>query len=233
MHLKSRLAGSALVVLCLLLHFGSASAQSEAAWDSTHRPSNYQVQVDQFRAYPNSRKDIIFLGNSITAHPNWGELLGLKHAKNRGISGDITFGILERLDEVTEGKPAKIFLLIGINDIARNIPDNVILQNYRKIVQRIKTETPATKLYIYTLLPTNNTFDKFTRHYNNEEHIAWLNNALKELAAEEKITLIDLHSAFTDADGRLIERYTHDGLHLTYQGYQKWAEVLKNGKYLK
>ncbi|WP_299756528.1 GDSL-type esterase/lipase family protein [uncultured Pontibacter sp.] len=205
----------------------------EAAWDSTYRPATYQVQVDQFRAYPNSRKDIIFLGNSLTAHPNWSELLELKHAKNRGISGDITFGVLERLNEVTEGKPSKVFLLIGINDISRNIPDSLILENYKKIVKRVKAESPATKLYIQTLLPTNNTFTKFKRHYNREEHVFWLNKELKQLAAAENITLIDLYPEFTDSEGKLREAYTHDGLHLTYEGYQKWAEILRKGKYLK
>ncbi|RYZ51299.1 MAG: sialate O-acetylesterase, partial [Chitinophagaceae bacterium] len=36
-------------------------------WDSTHRPGNFALKVDLFRSYPNSAKDIIFLGNSITA----------------------------------------------------------------------------------------------------------------------------------------------------------------------
>jgi lysophospholipase L1-like esterase len=211
----------------------AAVAQEAAAWDSTYRPATYQVQVEQFRAYPDSRKDIVFLGNSLTAHPNWNELLGLKHARNRGISGDISYGVLERLDEVTAGKPSKVFLLIGINDISRNIPDSLILNNYKKIVRRIKAESPATKLYIQTLLPTNNKFTKFKRHYNREENVYWLNNELKKLAAEESITLIDLHPEFADSEGRLIEAYTHDGLHLTYEGYQKWADILKKGKYLK
>lgn len=211
----------------------TATAQEEAAWDSTYRPSTYQVQVDQFRAYPNSRKDIVFLGNSLTAHPDWSELLDAKHARNRGISGDITYGVLERLDEVTEGKPSKIFLLIGINDISRSIPDSLILNNYKKIVKRIKTETPGTELYIQTLLPTNNNFTKFKRHYNREKNVYWLNNELKKLAAEEKITLIDLHPEFADSEGRLIEAYTHDGLHLTHEGYKKWAEILERGKYIK
>ncbi|WP_266202342.1 GDSL-type esterase/lipase family protein [Pontibacter kalidii] len=225
----------AVLVVCAAVFPKMVVAQEveDAAWDSTYRPATYQVQVEQFRAYPDSRKDIVFLGNSLTAHPDWSELLESRHAKNRGISGDITFGILERLDEVTGGKPSKIFLLIGINDVSRNIPDSVILENYKKIVHRIKSETPSTKLYIQTLLPTNNKFTKFKRHYNREDNVYWLNNELRKLAAQEGITLIDLHPAFADSEGHLIEAYTHDGLHLTHEGYRKWAEVLKEGRYLK
>lgn len=229
----AKLVGGCLVFACVPVLSNKAVAQELAAWDSTYRPATYQVQVDQFRAYPNSKKDIVFLGNSLTAHPNWNELLESKRVRNRGISGDITFGVLERLDEVTEGKPAKIFLLIGINDVSRNIPDSLILNNYRKIVRRIKAESPSTKLYLQTLLPTNNKFTKFPRHYNREEHVFWLNNELKKLAAEERVTLIDLYPEFVDSEGRLVEAYTHDGLHLTHEGYKKWAEVLKKGGYLK
>ncbi len=198
-----------------------------AKWDSTYRPATYQVQVDYFRQYPNSKKDIIFLGNSLTAHCDWNELLGEKNARNRGISSDITFGVLERLDEVIEGKPAKVFLLIGINDISRNVPNEVIVTNYRKIVRRIKAGSPKTKIYVQTLLPTNNTFDKFKKHYNKEAQTEFVNNGIKQIAAEEKVTVIDLNPQFKDSEGKLKLEYTHDGLHLTAAGYQKWAEILK------
>ncbi|MFC6997281.1 GDSL-type esterase/lipase family protein [Rufibacter roseus] len=212
----------------------SAQAQTQTAkWDSTYRPSAYDLKVNQFKFFPNSTKDIIFLGNSITAGTDWSELLQLPNARNRGISGDITFGVLERLDEVIEGQPAKVFILIGVNDISRNIPDQVILDNFQKMVSRIKAGSPKTKIYLQTLLPTNNTFDKFKNHYNKDEHIAFVNRGLRELATRENVTLIDLHPHFLDSEKRLIKEYTHDGLHLTLEGYQKWAEVLKKGNYLK
>src|SRR3982751_640025 len=144
-------------------------------WDSTYRPGNFALRVEQFRSYPNSKSDIIFLGNSITAGADWAELLSNPRAKNRGISGDITFGVLERLGEVTEGKPAKVFILIGINDISRNIPDSVIVANYRKIIHRIKKESPGTKIYFHTLMPVNNEFTQFKTHYNKDEHILFVN----------------------------------------------------------
>jgi lysophospholipase L1-like esterase len=201
-------------------------------WDSTYRPNNFALQVEKFKSYPNAKTDIIFLGNSITAGVDWMELLGNHHVRNRGISGDITFGILERLDEVIEGKPAKVFILIGINDISRNIPDSVILINYKKIVTRIKSESPKTKVYFHTLMPLNNEFTQFKNHYNKDEHILYINEELKKLAANEKITLIDLYPHFLNADKKLDKKYTQDGLHLNAAGYQVWADVLKKGNYL-
>lgn len=205
----------------------------QARWDSTYRPNNWALRVDMFKSFPNSGKDVIFLGNSITAHIDWSELLQLPEARNRGISGDITYGVLQRLDEVIEGKPAKVFILIGINDISRNIPDSIIISNYRKMVTRIQQGSPKTKIYLQTLMPVNNTFTQFKNHYNKDEHIAAINAALKQIATESKVTLVDLHPHFLDSEGRLRKELTHDGLHLTAAGYAVWAQVLKSGNYLK
>lgn len=78
----------------------------------------YDQRATLFEVLPTSKKDIIFLGNSITNGGEWAELLGNPHVKNRGISGDRTDGVLDRLHVITKGKPAKIFLLIGINDLS-------------------------------------------------------------------------------------------------------------------
>ena len=216
------------IYLSLLVIFGlNFITAQEKKFDTTYRPNNYALKVEKFRSFPNSKEDIIFLGNSITEYIHWNELLQLPRARNRGISGDTTYGILERLDEVTEGQPAKIFLLIGINDISRNFPDKLILRNYRKIIERIKTDSPETEIYVQTILPVNNTFTKYKNHYNKDEHILHINNELKLLAEEYHLNLIDLHPYFLDDTKRLDSAYTEEGLHLNAAGYQHWAELLK------
>ena len=214
----------ALIIAAVFISFVAICQQTK--WDSTYRPGNYDQKVANFRSYPNSKKDIVFLCNSITDYGEWTELLQLPEARNRGISGDITFGVLERLDEVTEGKPAKIFILIGINDIARNIPDSVILDNYKKIIQRIKKSSKRTKIYFNTLIPVNNTFPD-RAHFNKDEHIAAVNIGLKRLCEAEKITLIDIHPHYEGEDMKLDKSMTYDGLHLNAEGYKKWAFILQ------
>jgi lysophospholipase L1-like esterase len=220
-----------IVVLILSTAFVNAQTPN-GPWDSTFRPNNWALKIGQFISYPHSTKDIVFLGNSITANVEWRELLGMENIKNRGISGDITFGILERLDEVINGKPARVFILIGINDISRNVPDERIIDNYRKIISRIKSGSPATKIYFHTLLPVNNEFTQFKNHYNKDEHIAFINSNLKKIAEETKITLIDLYPHFLDANGKMDKKYTIDGLHINTDGYKVWAGLLRNGGYL-
>lgn len=219
--------------IAFLLLGNCAVFAQEIRWDSTIRPDIYKARVDLFRSLPHSRKDVAFLGNSLTFWADWSDLLGDTRYKNRGIPGDNTFGVLERLDEVIQGKPVKVFILIGINDLARNTPDAVIIENYRRMVRRIKSGSPATRIYFQTLLPTNDSFQKLKSHYNKEEHIQTLNAALKEMAVSEHFNVIDLHPHFVDETGKLKKEYTWDGVHLTLAGNRKWAEVLSNGGYVK
>jgi len=219
-----------LTVLTVMLFYRAGLSQ-EIKWDSTYRPEIYPSRVDLYRSFKHSPKDIVFLGNSITFWGEWPELLGMPHIKNRGIPGDTSFGLLDRLDEVTGGHPVSIFILIGINDIARNFPDSIIIRNYERMISQIKSASPQTKIFFQTMLPTNSSFGKLKDHYKNGRIIE-INAKLKDLAKRNDITVIDLYSAFADHTGNLPAKYTFDGVHLNKQGYDVWVSVLRKGKYL-
>lgn len=201
-------------------------------YDTTYRPAKYPELVKQFEAETSGKNPIIFLGNSITAGTDWAKLLNLSNSLNRGISGDISFGVLQRLQEVIDRKPAKVFVLIGINDVSRNIPDSLILRNYRSIISRIRKGSPQTQIYFNTLLPVNASFERFKNHYGKDEHILYLNAEIRKLKAK-KVEIIDLYPAFLDHENKLRAELTKDGLHLIPEGYQVWKSLLEKGKYLK
>jgi lysophospholipase L1-like esterase len=217
--------------LASLLLFSKVNAQTKP-YDSTYRPGKYKELVQKFSSEPIAKKEYVFLGNSITAGTDWSKLLNLPQAKNRGISGDITFGVLERLQEVIDRKPAKVFVLIGINDISRNIPDSLILRNYKTIIERIRKGSKKTQIYFYTMLPVNASFEKFKNHYGKDEHILYLNDEIRKFTAKN-VTVIDLYPHFLDANKKLRAELTKDGLHLIPAGYEVWKEVLEKGGYLK
>lgn len=77
----------------------------------------YYQRASLFESLPVTSEDIIFIGNSITDGGEWHELFNNPHVKNRGISGDTTQGVFDRLDAIVNGQPAKIFLMIGINNV--------------------------------------------------------------------------------------------------------------------
>lgn len=217
--------------LIIVLSISTTFAQT-VKWDSLYRPGKYKEIVSKWKTEPQSNKDFIFLGNSITAGTDWAKLLNLPQAKNRGISGDITFGVLERLQEVIDGKPKKVFILIGINDISRNIPDSIILDNYKKIISRIRKGSKKTQIYFNTLLPVNSSFEKFKNHYGKDEHILHINDELRKMKAKN-VTIIDLYPQFLDQQNHLRAELTKDGLHLIPEGYKVWADFLNSTGYLK
>ncbi len=200
---------------------------SQGQVDSTFRFYFYDQRYSLFQVLPDTPGEIIMLGNSITNGANWSELFNNPNVKNRGISADNTFGILHRLEEVTRSNPEKIFLLIGINDISKETPVEVILNNYRRIVERIREDTPDTRLYLQSLFPTSNEFDHFPRAHNREKEIEAVNQGIEKLASEYKATFIDLHPHFLDEHGKLSKQFTNDGLHLMGEGYLHWARILR------
>lgn len=210
----------------------SANAFSQAKYDSNYINTYYQQKVSLFKLLPTSKKDIVFLGNSITDIGEWSEIWQNKHIKNRGISGDVTFGVLARLNDIVAGKPAKLFIMIGINDIARNIPDSVIVSNYQKMIAVVKAQSPTTQLYLQSILPTNNEFTQFKNHQNKTEHILFINQQLEKICAEQKINFINLYPHFLDETGKLSKTFTNDGLHLTGAGYMQWKKILLEQKFM-
>ncbi len=188
---------------------------------------HFYFKVNQFKALPNTKDEIIFLGNSITAGGNWSELFQDIRMKNRGISGDVTEGILFRLDEITESKPSKIFIMIGINDLSKGLSIDSILTNYKIILNKISDESPNTNIYIQSILPVNNRYSVFKNHVNKGDSILIINRKLKRIADSFNLTYIDLFSSFADADGRLKDKYTLDGLHLKGRGYWLWKDNIE------
>lgn len=209
------------------------SSFGQKPWDTIpNMPQHYLERLAAFKKEKVVTGKIVFLGNSMTEGVNWKKLLNDSTVINRGISGDITFGVLNRADEVIKLKPSKLFVLIGINDLYKEIPDEIILQNIFSFVRMMKSSSPGTQLFIQSILPVNKSFKNFPKNYDKDEHITTINTQLKKLGKHFGYTYIDLYNQFTDSSMQLEEKYSYDGLHLNSAGYLHWREILKSSKYL-
>jgi hypothetical protein len=124
----------------------------------THREWGvYYHRVQHFARLPERPGATIFVGDSQIAEASWQEMLDTQGmVLNRGISGDYTAGVLERLPEIIRHKPRKIYLLVGINDLFFGKSAEAIAVDYQHIVQQIRSETPDSELYLMSVLPVNN-----------------------------------------------------------------------------
>lgn len=178
---------------------------------------------------PINRKDIVMVGNSLTENGgDWNKRLNKKNIRNRGIIGDETLGIDQRLFQILQGKPQKLFLMTGINDISHGLSADSVVSLITKVVETIQTESPHTKLYLQSLLPINESFGRYKTMTGKTDLIPEVNNKLEILAQKKRITFIDLFPLFTQKNSNIMQKeLTTDGLHLTEKGYEIWSKALK------
>ena len=182
----------------------------------------YYHRKGQFEMLPDTENEIIMLGNSITDQGLWTEIFNDLRIKNRGIGGDDTDGVLERLDEITSSQPDKIFIMIGTNDLAYSKTISHILDNYRTILDRIAVESPGTKIYIQSVLPTDDAIHQTRKNSD----IMQINGGLKKMADERSHVYVDLFTHFANQQNKLDPAYSIDGLHLNGEGYRLWKTLI-------
>ncbi|GAC1312114.1 MAG: hypothetical protein NVSMB24_32980 [Mucilaginibacter sp.] len=214
------------ISLLLLLNITVQAQVNLPVYPDSVFSTYYQQRVTHFKTLPKKNGDIIFLGNSITDGAEWSELFEDNYIKNRGISGDITAGVINRLDEVANRKPAKVFLLIGVNDLSRNVKPDSVVKNILFIADYLHAQTPSTQLYIQSILPVNNVYRKFSTHTDKTDQINQVNRLLQQNASGSNYTYIDIHTAFCDEHRMMRADLTNDGLHLKGEGYLLWKHLI-------
>lgn len=175
--------------------------------------------------------EIVFYGDSITEMCDASLYYPEFEIINRGISGDTTSGMLERLqDNLLDIEPSTIVFLGGTNDIGRNVPTEEIAGNVESILSAIHEKCPECRIIVQSVYPVNK---GIRPHYinkvkdRNNEAVIKLNSALAELCQRHGYTYVDVYSRLTDSEGNLDREYTRDGLHLTKKGYFAAAEIIK------
>ena len=174
-------------------------------------------RLSQFEALSATHAAVVFVGDSITEGGLWSEWLPGVDVINRGISGNTTQDILDRMHHIVSVKPDKLFLMIGVNDLNKRLGAAVALANYTKLFDLIDAQLPDIEVYIQSVLPVNAVWPLI-----DNTHIPTLNAALAQHADERGYRYIDLHSVFSDEEGALKPDLSNDGIHLLAPGYRLW-----------
>ena len=175
--------------------------------------------------------DVIFIGDSIVEYYPLQELFGTaKTIVNRGIRGYQTRLLLENLDAHLYGDAVdQIVLLIGTNDIGKDIPMNDALDNLEGVIQSLNRDYPLSQIKLLSILPVNEGEEyKQTVYIRTNEKIREWNQAYEALAsAYMQVDFLPIYDSLTDSEGQLKSAYTTDGLHLSVAGYQALSDTLK------
>ena len=175
--------------------------------------------------------DMIFIGDSIVEYYPLQELLGtVKTIVNRGIRGYQTRLLLENLDAHLYGDAVdQIVLLIGTNDIGKDILMNEALDNLEGVIQSLNRDYPLSQIKLVSILPVNEGEEyKQTVYIRTNEKIREWNQAYEALvSAYMQVDFLPIYDSLADSEGQLQSAYTTDGLHLSVAGYQALSEALK------
>src|SRR6185312_2250067 len=182
----------ALVVVCFISQNVFAQVTLPVYPDSLFS-TYYQQKTSFARSLPVSKDDIVFIGNSITDGAIWSELFNDVHVKSRGFSGDISAGLIHRFADIVRRKPMKIFMMIGTNDLAHGIAADSIVKNILIMADYLHQESPATALYVQSILPVNDVFHKFPTHTKNGEKINEVNKQIEAESSSHDYRYINLH----------------------------------------
>ena len=215
-----------LILVLLVLLIGRLGGIRYMIWKAKvgDRANGMSVgRAEHFSNISVTRRDIVFLGDSITQQAEWAELFGDPRIKNRGIGGDTTKSIQKRLQPIMEGEPAVIFLMAGVNDLVSDSPE-IVAKRVEFMVDDMSGHSPRTRIYLQSILPVNNTMRK--TGIKNED-IRRANSKLKDYCERTgRAVFIDLWPVFADVYGQLVEDFSYDGIHLNGRGYVEWGSSI-------
>jgi lysophospholipase L1-like esterase len=204
------------VLFVLLGLWGWRSGHQDLA-ERLYLAPNRDRRRSFFDHHPIEPRDVVVVGDSLTAGAQWTEMFPGVTIKNRGIGGDTTATVLDRIGQVTAGRPETVLLMVGTNDLATGVPHERILSNYAAILDRLRADAPETAVVVQSVLPRAPAF---------AERVRALNAALARLAAARDCAFLDLTPAFAGPDGAIRPDLSNDALHLLGPGYVAWRSAV-------
>jgi hypothetical protein len=157
---------------------------------------------------------VVMLGDSITEWTDWNALLPSFDVANRGIAGDMTDGVLKRIDSVNSMHPRCVAVMVGVNDLKAKRSVQQILQNYSAIVDRLSTS--GSTVIVQSILTTSDP--------SLNALVVDVDRSLADICKRSgRCLYLDLNSTVAST-GVIADSI--DGLHLGPNSYKIWASTL-------
>ena len=199
-----------------------ATRGDEQWWRDRNRQKNEQAREGGF--------ELAFIGDSITqgwegAGKNvWNERFGSIKALNLGFGGDRTEHVIWRLDhnQLGPNKPKVAVVMIGTNNTGHLMQEPAqVAGGVERILELLAEKTPDTKVLLMGVFPRGQSpFDKGRLNNNG------INQRIRRLADGERVHYMDISNQFLEADGTISKTIMPDYLHLSEEGYRRWADAI-------
>lgn len=175
-----------------------------------YRAAKIESYITENSATEDYEIDVAFLGDSLTDGYPLEKFYPQFKVSNRGIGGETTTGLLERMQvSLYDLKPKVAVMLIGANNMDKMFDD------YETILKGFQENVPDTKIVLLSLTSMSGEWGK------KNQLAAYNNVKIKLLAEKYGYEFVDLYSPLMDlSTGEIRPEYTTDGGHLTEEGYK-------------
>ena len=185
--------------------------------------------------------DAVFVGDSISItlekqclmHGGLGEaqfLCEYSYGVFNALSGDVKLwyqgGRRMLWDALPLTGAGKIFLMLGVNDIARYGGIDRTMEMWAAVFDRVHEACPEVQWYIESMLPIWCEAEYYA--LNNPKILAY-NERLKAFCEENGCVFVDIADYFRDESGGLSARYCSDFyVHVSFAAAEMWVGLLKD-----
>lgn len=121
---------------------------------------------------------------------------------------------------------AKIYLMIGINEMGRGTVDSFI-EKYQEVVAHLQELQPDAIIYLQAIIKVTTERSNQGDYINNEGIVA-RNERIAQMADNQKIFYLDVNPSICDDTGGMVPEYTFDGVHLKAKYIDIWKDFLMN-----
>jgi lysophospholipase L1-like esterase len=190
----------------------------------------YQMHSEDVAQATAGEAPLLFIGDSITegwageGRQYWQQYFAPLGAANFGIGGDMTQNLLWRLQHGSVGSlnPSAVVLLIGVNNLGftQETPE-AISQGITEVVDALESHFPNAAILLLAIFPAGETASDPYRG-----KIKQINQGIAPLAEREAVMFIDLDGEFIETNGSISASVMPDYLHLSEEGYRRWAEAI-------
>ncbi len=206
-----------LLIIAAILLLVASSIVTTAFFESSKEGLLGQRLHSQHELLGITDKDVVFLGDDLTAEALWSELFPELSVRNRGMNGQTTEEMLLRLPGIARAKPRIVLINSGASDLAALIPPEQIIANLREAVNLLQSFSPESQLIISSVLPLSTESAIAARE---------LNSALLQLAQTHALEFIDVSSVLLSDDGVFKDGLADRRSRLHGAGYAAWRELL-------
>ena len=121
-----------------------------------------------------------------------------------------------------------VYIMIGVNELG------VAVESYEsglsRLIDTVLDTQPDAVVYLQLMPPLNYAMceEHGLAYYINNDNLRNFNEAIRRVATEKKVVLLNTAEVYTGEDGQLPEELSSDGCHFALSAYTLWADYLRS-----